>query len=76
MLKLSIPTVGREPRFLGQVAYGFGELPDNGDEAVSQKWLAVVSEADDVAFTCIDDGLYGSDFADGVWFVEFAPRTL
>ena len=65
MLKLSIPTAGRDPHYLGQVAYGFDELPANGDEAVAQKWVAVVSDAADVALTCIDDSIYGSDFADG-----------
>lgn len=65
MLKLSIPTAGRDPRYLGQVAYGVQELPANGDEAVAQKWVAVVSDADDAALTCINDGIYGSDCAGG-----------
>jgi len=63
MLKLSIPMRGVDPRYLGQVAYGVAELPRNGDEAVAQKWVAVVSDADDRALTCIDDGIYGSDFS-------------
>jgi alpha-mannosidase len=65
MLKLSIPTVGRVPRYLGQVAYGVGELPANGNEAVAQKWVAVISDTDDVALTCINDSIYGSDCANG-----------
>ena len=65
MLKLSIPTAGCNPRYLGQVAYGVQELPANGDEAVAQKWVAVVSDGDDVALTCINDGIYGSDCASG-----------
>ena len=65
MLKLSVPTVMSAARYLGQVAYGVGELPDNGDEAVAQKWSAVVDSAADLALTCIDDGIYGSDFAEG-----------
>jgi len=63
MLKLSIPTASRASRYLGQVAYGVQALPANGDEAVAQKWVAVIS--DDVALTCINDGIYGSDCADG-----------
>lgn len=65
MLKLAIPAAGRDPRYLGQVAYGVQDLPANGDEAVAQKWVAVVSDADDAALTCINDGVYGSDCAAG-----------
>jgi len=50
---------------MGQVAFGADELPMNGDEAVSQKWLALVSEADGAALTVVNDGVYGSDFRDG-----------
>jgi alpha-mannosidase len=65
MLKLSLPSALREPRFLGQVAFGRDELPSNGDEAVAQKWLAVISEKDDAAFTVVNDCVYGSDYRDG-----------
>ena len=51
--------------YIGQVAYGAGELPANGDEAVAQKWVAVVSDAKGGALTCINDGVYGSDFVGG-----------
>ncbi|MCJ7550837.1 MAG: alpha-mannosidase, partial [Anaerolineae bacterium] len=64
MVKLSVPTAMTGARYLGQVAYGVGELPDNGDEAMAQKWVAAVDETADLALTCIDDGIYGSDFAD------------
>ena len=67
MLKLSIPTLDGNNKYLGQVAYGVEELPCNGDEAVAQKWVAVVSEKRNFALTCINDGIYGSDFsADGL----------
>jgi alpha-mannosidase len=59
-LKLSIPVKG--DRYLGQVAYGVGDLPANGDEAVAQKWVAVVDGS--TALSCINDGVYGSDFSD------------
>lgn len=65
MLKLSVPTRFGQGRCLGQAAYGIEPLPDNGDEAVSQKWAAVVSPDDEVALTIINDGVYGSDFANG-----------
>jgi len=65
MLKLALPSSLRAPRFLGQVAFGADELPSNGDEAVAQKWLALVSESDGAAFTVVNDCVYGSDFRDG-----------
>jgi alpha-mannosidase len=42
------------------VAYGVADLPANGDEAVAQKWTAVVADGK-TALTCINDGIYGSD---------------
>ncbi len=65
MLKLRLSTPLREPRFMGQVAFGADELPSNGDEAVAQKWLALVSEKDGAALTVVNDGTYGSDSSDG-----------
>jgi len=65
MLKLSVPTAMTDAKVLGQVAYGVAELPNNGDEALAQKWSAVVDSDSDLALTCIDDGIYGSDFAEG-----------
>jgi len=65
MLKLSLPTRLAAPFYAGQVAYGWDRLPADGAEAVSQKWSAVVSDADGLALTVINDGVYGSDFADG-----------
>lgn len=63
MLKLSIPTLAGRYEYLGQVAYGTGELPCNGNEAVAQKWVAAVNRKKDLALTCINDGIYGSDFS-------------
>ncbi len=65
MLKLSVPAAMPGAVYLGQVAYGAGELPANGDEAVAQKWVAAVDSTLDQAMTCINDGSYGSDFANG-----------
>ncbi len=65
MLKLALPLPFPGARILGQTACGVADLPANGDEAVSQKWLAVVSDAGNAAFTVINDGTYGADFADG-----------
>ncbi len=65
MLKLGLPSKLRAPRFMGQVAYGADELPSNGDEAVAQKWLALVSEKDGAAMTVVNDGVHGSDWSGG-----------
>ncbi len=62
MLKLGLTPRMRAPRFLGQVAYGAEELPANGDEAVAQKWLALVSDEDGAALTVANDRVYGSDW--------------
>jgi alpha-mannosidase len=65
MLKLSLPSPLQGARFMGQVAFGADELPSNGDEAVAQKWLALMSEKDGAAFTVVNDCVYGSDFCEG-----------
>jgi alpha-mannosidase len=62
MLKLGLTPKLKSPRFMGQVAFGADELPSNGDEAVAQKWLALVSEKDAAALTVANDGTYGSDW--------------
>jgi alpha-mannosidase len=65
MLKLSVPTVLNKGRYIGQTAYGLAGLPSNGNEAVAQKWVAIVADDEDAAVTCINEGTYGSDFLDG-----------
>jgi alpha-mannosidase len=66
VLKLAVPVKGGAQKYLGQVAYGRQQLPSNGIEAVSQTWSAVVSEKDNKAFTCINNGTYSSDFNSGL----------
>jgi alpha-mannosidase len=63
MLKLSIPTLGGDCKYIGQAPYGVSELPNNGNEAVAQKWVAVVCQQMNFAVTCINDGIYSSDFS-------------
>jgi alpha-mannosidase len=65
MLKLSLPTPDKSATYLGQVAFGADTLPDNGDEAVAQKWVAVVSKERHSTLTVVNDGIYGSDFYAG-----------
>jgi alpha-mannosidase len=64
MFKLEIPTVLDNPEFIGEVAYGRQNLPKDGTEAVSQKWIAMSSEKQNKVLTLINDGVYGSDFND------------
>jgi alpha-mannosidase len=65
MLKLALPTPWSAGILLGQVAYGVQELLANGDEAVAQKWLAVVSRERPRALTVVNDSTYGCDFKNG-----------
>ena len=59
LVKLQIPCAGKTDRYVGQTAYGVQTLPNNGDEAVAQKWVAVVGGGQ--ALTVVNDGVYGSD---------------
>jgi len=61
-LKLSVPVALPGAKFVGQDAFGVAELAEDGKEVVSQKWLGLLSEPADAAFTCINDGTYASDF--------------
>ena len=63
LLKLLIPMTEAGSHFFGQTAFGTQQLPSNGNEAVAQKWVAVVNEKPDKCFTCINDGIYGFDFS-------------
>lgn len=65
MLKLSIPTNLVKGVYMGQVAYGRDQLPAEGKEVVAQKWNAIQDNESNHAFTCINDGIYGSDYANG-----------
>jgi len=66
VLKMAVPVKGTSQKYLGQVAYGRQRLPDNGNESVCQKWSAVVSEKENKALTCINNGTYASDFRPGL----------
>ena len=65
MLKLALPTPWNAGTLLGQVAYGSQELPDTGDEAVAQKWLAVTAPRGSRTLSLINDSTYGCDFQGG-----------
>jgi alpha-mannosidase len=63
LLKLLIPMTNSKYSYWGQTAFGTQQLPSNGNEAVAQKWVAVMDEDADKCFTCINEGVYGSDFS-------------
>ncbi len=65
MLKLAVPTRFEDGEYWGQTAYGRDRLPGAEREVVAQKWTAAISPGRNLALTCINDGLYGSDFPDG-----------
>lgn len=65
MLKLSLPTVLGQGRYYGQQAYGFEELPSDGQETAAQKWGMIACEQSQRAFSCTNNGTYGSDVCDG-----------
>jgi alpha-mannosidase len=64
MLKLSLPTLLSAGRFVGQTAFGVSSL-NHGNEAVAQKWVAVEAPEQNLALTCMNNGIYGSDFVSG-----------
>ncbi len=61
LLKLAVPVPGAVDAFLGQTACGVQPLPGNGEEAVAQKWTALVYDDGKHALTWINDGVYGCD---------------
>jgi len=63
-LKLAVPSALEQVRYLGQVAFGHDDLTPYDREVVAQKWVAMVSDKEQAALTCINDGSYGSDFVD------------
>jgi alpha-mannosidase len=62
MLKLELPLAINAKRYLGHTAFGVQTLPMNGTEAVAQKWVCAADDANGLGLTCINDGIYGSDW--------------
>ncbi|KAI7260393.1 hypothetical protein KC345_g10079 [Hortaea werneckii] len=65
MLKLSIPTVLAQGEFFGQTAFGVQPLDREGRESASQKWISVEDSAQNLALSCINNGIHGGDFCRG-----------
>jgi len=63
MLKLIIPTVLSDAKYIGNTAFGIDDLYTDGTESVAQKWVAADNGEKAVAIS--NDGIYGSSFCDG-----------
>jgi len=72
-VRLAIPTALQNSRYLGQTIFGREALNDKGVEAISQYWQAVANETH--ALTIIDDGVYGSRFANGKCDITLVRST-
>jgi alpha-mannosidase len=62
-LKLAVPTVLRGGEYLGQTVFGRERLDVCKGEYISQYWSAVSDGGNAVCI--LNDGVYGSDYADG-----------
>ena len=62
MVKLSVPG-NLNGEYIGQAMFGTDNLHTDGRETVAQQWVA--AKADGRMLTIINNGTYGSDFADG-----------
>ncbi len=65
MLKLSLPTAFRSPEAIADTIFGREPIPSDGREWPMQKWAAVCDKSKDLAFTVINDGIYGSNCKNG-----------
>lgn len=63
MLKLSVPTVFEDGNYVGETAFGIHNLEQDGTEVCADRWVAVYNKEHMV--TCINDGVYGSDYKNG-----------
>lgn len=68
MLKLELPTILRDAEYMGQTACGWNILPQDGKEAVAQKWVA--AKEGKKVFAVLNDCQYGSSFNDGSIFLS------
>jgi len=66
LLRMAIPTVLQAGTYAGQTAFGVQELPANNDECVAQKWVLLADRQQNMALTCINEGIYGSRCRAGV----------
>lgn len=67
ILKWKIPT-SISGQYVGQGMFGSGVLPQDGTEAVSQKWCGVFN--DNNALTIVNNGVYGSHFEKNTVFLS------
>ena len=67
MLKWKIPTT-IQGKYMGQGMFGYGELPQDGMECVSQKWSGLFGETH--ALTVANNGTYGSHCTDDTMYLS------
>lgn len=73
MLKMEIPVNIRNPKCIGQVAYGEEDMPVNGRENVSQRYITVCNRTS--AISVLNDSIYGSSFNNGVLYLSLLRST-
>ncbi len=64
VLKLEVPAAVQDGRYTGETMFGTAALPQNGDEAVSQRWCSFGNGKNGI--TIVNSGTYGSSCKDGV----------
>jgi len=69
MVKLSFKSAFKNSVAMGQQMFGREVLSNDGNEFVSQRWSAVVSENKDV-LAIYKNGLYGGSFKDGEYMLN------
>lgn len=76
MLKLAVPTLLTGARLEAQTAYGAQALATDRREHYVHKWAALIDDAEGVAFTWVNDGVYGCDCGEGELRISLLRSTL
>lgn len=64
VLKLEIPVAAQNRQYTGETMFGTAVLPQDGDEAVSQRWCSFGNGRQGI--TIVNSGTYGSSCKNGV----------
>lgn len=68
IMKLEVPTLIADGRYLGQGMYSHSELPQDGTECASQRWCGMFGQED--GLTMVNSGTYGSHCMDGTIYIS------
>ena len=66
--KLEVPTTLSDAAYKGQGMFGASSLPQDGTEAVSQRWLGLFGDGH--ALTVINNGTYGSHLKEHTMYIS------